>query len=72
MNLTINWPTGEFTLQDAIAQNPKVPQTQIREELAAGITRKAIVQTRKGNQKVKGAFQVVPAVDSPAPTQPAA
>ncbi|HEY2330143.1 MAG TPA: hypothetical protein VGI63_10070 [Verrucomicrobiae bacterium] len=63
MNEPINWPKGEFTIEEAVSLNPAFPQAAVRKKLSDAMTAKAIVQTQKGNQKIKGKFQVVmPAV----------
>lgn len=59
MSENINWPAGEFTIQAAVACNPKLPQAELRKKLSAAIAAKKIIQTKKGNGKVQGAFQVV-------------
>lgn len=59
MNEPINWPKGEFTIEEALSLNPAFPEAVVRKNLSAGISAKAIVQTQKGNQKIKGKFQVV-------------
>jgi len=56
---TIQWPGGEFTLQAAVDLNAGVPQAEIRKKLAEGIAAKSIVQTQKGDRKIKGKFQAV-------------
>jgi hypothetical protein len=61
MNETIQWPNGEFTIQEAIDANRGVPEAVVRKELSAAIAAKAIIQTQKGNQKIKGKFQLVKA-----------
>ena len=61
MNETINWPVGEFILQNLVALNPAFPQAVVRKKLSAAIAAKTIVQTRKGDGKIQGAFQVVKA-----------
>ena len=61
MNETINWPKGEFTIEEVVSLNPAFPQAVVRKKLSDGITAKAIVQTQKGNQKVKGKFTVIKA-----------
>jgi hypothetical protein len=61
MTETINWPSGEFTIQTLVALNPAFPQALVRKKLSAAITAKSIVQTRKGDGKIQGAFQVVKA-----------
>jgi hypothetical protein len=59
MTKTIQWPDGEFTLQAAVDLNAGISQAEIRKKLAAGIAAKAIVQTLKGDGKIKGKFQLV-------------
>jgi hypothetical protein len=59
MSESIHWPSGEFTIQDAVRANPKLTAAVVREQLAKAIAAKAIVQTTKGDRKVKGKFQVV-------------
>ncbi len=59
MNETIRWPEGEFTLQEAVELNRGLPEATVRQKLSAAMSAKAIVQTQKGNQKIKGKFQVV-------------
>jgi hypothetical protein len=61
MNEIINWPSGEFTVQTLTALNPAFPQPVLRKKLSAAIAAKTIVQTRKGDGKIQGAFQVVKA-----------
>jgi hypothetical protein len=56
---TIRWPDGEFTIQAAVDLNAAVPQAEIRKKLADGLTAKSIVQTQKGDGKIKGKFQAV-------------
>ena len=63
MNEMIQWPNGEFTIQEAIEANRGVAEAVVRQKLSAAMAAKAIVQTQKGNQKVKGKFQVVKAVN---------
>ena len=58
MNETMNWPKGEFTIEELASLNPAFPQAVVRKKLSAAVNAKAIVQTQKGNQKVKGMFQV--------------
>ena len=62
MSENINWPPGEFTIQAAVACNPKLPPAEVRKKLSAAMAAKKIVQTRKGNGKVQGAFQVAKTV----------
>jgi len=64
MTTTIQWPGGEFTLQMAVDLNSGVPQGEVRKKLAEGIAAKTIVQTQKGDGKIKGKFQVVKPSDS--------
>ena len=59
MTKTIQWPDGEFTLQAAVDLNVGIPQAEVRKKLADGIAAKAIVQTQKGDGKIKGKFQAV-------------
>jgi hypothetical protein len=59
MNETIQWPSGEFTIQAAVALNPALPPAAVRKKLSAAMAAKTIVQTRKGDGKIQGAFQVV-------------
>lgn len=58
MDTTIQWPRGEFTIQEAVDLNPALPQAAVRKKLADAMAAKAIVQTQKGNDKVKGKFQL--------------
>ena len=59
MTNAIRWPEGEFTLPAAVALNAAVPQPEIRKQLSAALAAKTIVQTRKGDGKIPGTFQVV-------------
>jgi len=59
MTNTIHWPDGEFTLPEALALNPAVPQAEVRKKLSAGLAAKNIVQTQKGDGKIPGKFQQV-------------
>jgi hypothetical protein len=59
MEKAIQWPSGEFTLQAAVDLNAGVPEADVRKKLADGIKAKAIVQTQKGDRKIKGKFQLV-------------
>ncbi len=59
MNETIQWPSGEFTLQAAGQLNAGVPEALIRKKLSAALAAKTLVQTKKGDKKAKGTFQVV-------------
>jgi hypothetical protein len=59
MNEPINWPKGEFTIEEAVSLNPAYPEIVVRKKLSAAISAKAIVQTQKGDRKTKGKFQVV-------------
>jgi hypothetical protein len=61
MNDIVNWPAGEFTLQTAVAQNPHLAEAVVRKKLSEAIAAKRVVQTKKGNAKTKGSFQVVAA-----------
>jgi hypothetical protein len=71
MTKTIQWPDGEFTLQAAVDFNAGVSEADVRKKLAEGIAAKSIVQTQKGDRKIKGKFQAVkpggPAASSDAP-----
>jgi hypothetical protein len=66
MSDPINWPRGEFTIDEMVRLNPAFPETVVRKKLADGIAAKSVVQTQKGNQKVKGTFQVVKTGETPA------
>jgi hypothetical protein len=57
MNETIRWPSGEFTIQEAMDLNPTLPQLAVRKKLSECIAAKTIVQSQKGNGKVKGKFR---------------
>lgn len=59
MNEAIQWPDGGFTIQQAVDLNPTVPQAMVRKQLADALAAKAIIQTKKGDGKIKGQFQVV-------------
>ena len=59
MTETIQWPRGEFTVQEAVNLNPALPQAAVRKKLSDAMAAKAIVQTQKGDGKIKGKFQVV-------------
>ena len=59
MTKTIQWPAGEFTIQAAVDLNAGVPPAAVRKKLADEIAAKTIVQTQKGDGKIKGQFQVV-------------
>lgn len=61
MSETIRWPNGEFTIQEAIEANPGVSEAVVRRELSAAMAAKAIIQTQKGNQSIRGKFQLVKA-----------
>lgn len=68
MSDTIQWPDGNFTLQQAVDSNPTVPQAVVRKKLADAMAAKAIIQTKKGDAKIKGQFQTVkpaPVTDAP-------
>ena len=67
MNETIQWPDGDFTIQQAVDLNPAVPQAVVRKKLADAMAAKLITQTKKGDGKIKGQFQVAkPAADAAA------
>ena len=59
MSDTIQWPAGEFTIQAAVELNAAVPEALVRKKLAAATAAKKIVQTQKGDKKIKGKFKVV-------------
>ncbi len=59
MNETIQWPSGEFTIQAAVALNPALTEAVVRKQLSSALAAKTIVQTRKGDGKIQGAFQAV-------------
>lgn len=59
MNDLIQWPSGDFTLQQAVDLNPAVPEVILRKKLADALAAKIVAQTKKGDGKVKGTFQVV-------------
>jgi len=59
MNEPINWPRGEFTIEEAVSLNPAFPETVVRKKLSDAISAKAIAQTQKGDRKTKGKFQLV-------------
>lgn len=61
MTDTIQWPTGEFTLQAVVDLNRALPEKIVRQKLAAAIAAKGIVQTHKGDKKTKGKFKALPA-----------
>ena len=58
MSETINWPKGEFTIEEVVSLNPAFPQAVVRKKLSDAKAAKAIVQTQKGDGKKKGKFQV--------------
>jgi hypothetical protein len=58
MNDTIQWPSGEFTLPAAVKLNPALTEAAVRKQLAVALAAKTIVQTRKGDGKIPGTFQV--------------
>jgi hypothetical protein len=59
MNEVIQWPDGDFTIQQAADLNPSIPQAVLRKQLADAIAAKTIIQTKKGDGKIKGQFQLV-------------
>ena len=59
MSETINWPNNEFTLAEIVSLNPAFPEAVIRKKLSAALAAKAVIQTQKGNDKVKGKFKTV-------------
>jgi hypothetical protein len=58
MNETIRWPEGDFTIEELIGLNPSLAPLAVRKKLSAAVKAKAAVQTKKGNEKVKGKFKV--------------
>ena len=65
MNEVIQWPDGEFTIQAAVDRNPAIPQAVVRKKLSEAMAAKTIVQTKKGDAKIKGQFQVVKPASAP-------
>ena len=65
MNETINWPRGEFTIEEAVSMNPVFSQATVRKKLSDALAAKTIAQTQKGNGKIKGKFSVAPSVSAP-------
>ena len=63
MNEAIQWPNGEFTIQEAIDANRGVSEASVRRGLSAAIGAGAIIQTQKGSQNTRGKFQTVKAAD---------
>jgi hypothetical protein len=61
MNEIINWPKGEFTIEELASLNPAFPQAVVRKKLSDAMTAKSVVQTQKGDRKIKGKFQAVTA-----------
>jgi len=59
MSDTIQWPRGEFTIQEAVDFNPTLSQATVRKKLSEAMAAKTIVQTQKGDGKIKGKFSVV-------------
>ena len=59
MTETIQWPAGEFTLQTLVEQHRALAEKVVRQKLADAISAKAVVQTKKGDKKVKGQFKVI-------------
>ena len=59
MNETINWPKYEFTIEELVSLNPAFPQAVVRKKLSDAMAAKAVVQTQKGDRKIKGKFQAV-------------
>jgi hypothetical protein len=62
MSETINWPKSEFTIEEVVSLNPAFPQAAVRKKLSEAMAAKAIVQTQKGNGKIKGKFQLAKTV----------
>ncbi len=59
MSNSMNWPVADFTIQELINLNPQFAEAAVRKSLSDGITAKKIVQTQKGDKKVKGKFKVI-------------
>jgi hypothetical protein len=59
MTETIQWPSGEFTVQAAVDLNSTLTEAVVRKKLSAAMAAKAIAQTQKGDKKIKGKFKVV-------------
>ncbi len=59
MSDTIQWPRGEFTVQEAVNLNPTLPQAAVRKKLSDAMAAKKIIQTQKGDGKIKGKFSLV-------------
>ena len=59
MSNSMNWPVADFTIQELINLNPSFAEAAVRKSLSDGITAKKIVQTQKGDKKVKGKFKVI-------------
>ena len=59
MTNAIRWPAGEFTLQAAIDLNAGIPQAEIRKKLADSLAANKVIQTQKGDGKIKGKFSTV-------------
>jgi len=59
MNETIQWPAGDFTLPAAVALNPKLSEAVVLKQLSAALAAKTVIQTRKGDGKIPGTFQMV-------------
>ena len=66
MNETINWPRGEFTIEEAVSLNPVFSQATVRKNLSDALAAKTITQTQKGNGKIKGKFSVASSSAAPA------
>jgi hypothetical protein len=59
MNENIQWPDGEFTIQELVQLNATQTEAQVRKQLSAAMAAKKIIQTQKGDKKIKGKFKVV-------------
>jgi hypothetical protein len=59
MSETIQWPDGEFTIQAAVDLNSTLTEAVVRKKLSAAMAAKGIVQTQKGDKKIKGKFKTV-------------
>ena len=65
MSETINWPSGEFTIEEVMSLNPAFPKAVVSKKLSSAMAAKTIIQTQKGNEKIKGKFQVVKPAGAP-------
>jgi hypothetical protein len=65
MSETIHWPPGDFTIEEAVSLNPAFTRAVISKKLSSAMAAKTIIQTQKGNEKIKGKFQVVNPAGAP-------